>query len=69
LIYRALVPIAVLLGLAACSSSPTTWAKPGATIEAYQKDNAECRLMARSDDKYADCMAAKGYAKGTRARP
>jgi hypothetical protein len=58
------------LWLVACGSSkPTTWAKPGATIDGYQKDNAECRQIARNDDGYAECMTKKGYLKGVKGRP
>lgn len=57
-VWRLLLLISVCLASSACGSTPTTWAKPGATIEAYQKDSAECRT--RSSD-FAGCMAARGY--------
>jgi hypothetical protein len=69
MIGRRVALLTVCLSVAACGGSKTTtWAKPGATIEGYQKDDAQCRQIARNDDGYAECMAAKGYLKGGRGR-
>ena len=42
-----LLPAALLLGLAACAPTPTSWERPGTTDAA--EDEAECRAHARQE--------------------
>ena len=65
---RNLLPITLLLGLAACGT-PSHWEKPGVDQAVAGQDNTECRRAAQQEAFRSTPPFFPSYGRGWRGRP